>query len=365
MLVSLLPYIQNVAEVAKDPDAISIWHHDWRVELVFLLIVGISSFAGGFLQGLFPYLGKDTAPLKFWPDLIISGLFGIGGGMAVMLVFTWIGKCPTPGESYLEVIFLSVVAGFVGHRILPTVAGKLEKRLDSNEEKINIIDQQLKLAKEEIQRDFDEAKRGLNEVQKRIQIEQRRILQIQKDVKKKENRIDKHRKELDRTHKSMLAIKFRVLLSDEKKEGELRTIGRSIQKCVKKYGPISPFSMLLAHYHKKVSEYDSAIKVMEAVLEKIKESPEEVSNLAENEGNKDKGLDFYLQVGYYNIACYKTLKSTCVSGEEKEKLLEEVFQMLEEAISLYPTNKKDAQNDEDFQSIWASQKFIEITEAVS
>jgi hypothetical protein len=57
-------------------------------------------------------------------DLIAGGLFGLGGGAAVILATIWLNKFELTGSNYnkLYLIVLGLVAGFVGYRILPRVA---------------------------------------------------------------------------------------------------------------------------------------------------------------------------------------------------------------------------------------------------
>jgi len=67
--------------------------------------------------------------------MVISGLFGMGGGAAILLAALWLKKFDMfdTDVNKLYLVVLGVVSGFIGYRVLPQVARRLEERMDITE----------------------------------------------------------------------------------------------------------------------------------------------------------------------------------------------------------------------------------------
>lgn len=116
-----------------------------------LAFVSLPSAFGGFLQGLYAHYISDASKIDSNPNdskkinvrvrLTIAALMGVGGGAAATLASIWLKKFEyaATDENILYIIVLSVVAGFIGHRILPTVAKSMEEKLNLIEHRVEKV----------------------------------------------------------------------------------------------------------------------------------------------------------------------------------------------------------------------------------
>lgn len=284
-----------------------------------LLFVGVPAAFGGILQALHRWSYGDDAngtskislhvrPRRSYADhtleMVISGLFGMGGGAAVLLAALWLKVFDMfdTDANKLYLVVLGVVSGFIGYRVLPQVARGLEERMD-------ITEHEARRAME----DSVKAVRGATDAAKNAFKAQRLatvayLIQF-KDFRKAKKDLLQLREE-DRLH---------------------RYINTS-----------------LSFVCKLLEEYDEAISVMSQYAEELKRTP----------GYPKEDY----AVALYNRACYRTLQARKRIPYD-EALLQLALSDLEEAIREDPENRTyAAEPDEDFEflKIKKSEEFSRI-----
>jgi hypothetical protein len=111
-----------------------------------LAIVIVSGGLGGLVYGIAALAdgGRDNSQYRCTNGSSVSlylfakTLVGIGGGMAALLAALTVGRYLEPPKStdLLSLTGLCFVAGYIGHRILPAVAARLEKDLSDTKKEV-------------------------------------------------------------------------------------------------------------------------------------------------------------------------------------------------------------------------------------
>ena len=189
---------------------------DW---IIILPVMGMAAFIGGLLQVLYPFVDPNTKdkPNVTWKHIWVSGFFGFGGGMAVLLAATWVGKVP---GSVIELVGTGIVAGFIGYRILPKIAETLESRVSAAE------------------KDLAQAERNIKEIEANV----------------KECLIAKYRA-------SLISLQFL------KRPSEFKDVAAELEETIKKYHDVSEFYILLGRAYKSLGEYENAIHTLDRLIQ--------------------------------------------------------------------------------------------------
>jgi tetratricopeptide (TPR) repeat protein len=274
-----------------------------------ILFVGIPAFFGGILQvaheltyGSQHRPAGGAPPKTKWAsliDVIIGGLFGVGGGAAVILAAILFNKnfdMKRTDENELYLVVLGVVAGFVGYRILPAVARGLEERMVKTEKESHIaLDKAIQVAKDvEIAlKKAENAVRGAEKAQKMAYIT---YLIEKNDYKKAEK-----------------------YLLDLRKNDRL---------------DFSIYSQL-SNLYKRKNDYTGAIDLTNQHIEDLRAA--------------NMGSDEAYTKALYNRACYTTLRA--FSSGHDEVLLAKALDDLRRAIGLNPELRELAWSDDDFEKL--------------
>lgn len=277
---------------------------------VALLYVGLPASFGGFLQGLHGryYTTADIDQLGFdalaLPHLVAAA-FGVGGGAAVVLASIWLDKfnLSSCDSNRVYLCVLGLVAGFVGYRILPTVARGLEQRVAETET---------------VSRDAAEK------------------------ADTAETRAEAATSTATAAHETADMAAWLAATATAELPSEARGLLQAGRDLVKKYPRERGIHLRLGRMLKLAGELEEAITLMTTAII----DPYE----AEGEGSGHAPITY--SDALYNRACYKVLRSPeCADAGASEALLASGLDDLEKALTLDPSSKVDAWQDSDFRVI--------------
>lgn len=275
--------------------------------------VGIPAFFGGILQVAHELTygslssEKQHRPAGDVPaktklaaltDVIIGGLFGVGGGAAVILAAIWLDKFKMvrSEDNELYLVVLGIVSGFVGYRILPRVAQSLEARMDITEKESRLAHKEAIKAAEYAdiaRKKAEKALEGAVKAQKMSYI----IYLIEKN-------------DYQKAEKYLLDLRQNDRLD------------------------FSIYSQL-SNLHKRKRDYNGAIDLTDRYIEDLRAA--------------NMGSDEAYTKALYNRACYTTLKA--FSSGRDEVLLTKALDDLRRAIGLNSGLRELAWNDDDFKML--------------
>jgi predicted negative regulator of RcsB-dependent stress response len=190
--------------------------------------------------------------------LFAGGLFGLGGGAAVVLAAISLNKfdMKSSDENIIYLIVLGVVAGFIGYRILPQVARGLERRMDITEK---------------------ESRRALEDAMKAVN-----------DAKVAKTSAEDAMKSAITAQKLTLAI---TLIGRE----DYHEAEKTLLDLKKNDHLSSVVTFNLSHIYKMKKDYNSAVKLVSEYIKDLRAA------------NVDSGEKY--AAALYNRACYRTLKA--------------------------------------------------------
>lgn len=313
---------------------LSIW-------LIAIFVLGPSAF-GGVLQGWHRHYrmtsgeasvgngnvgpSRGLTRTELW--LVAPG-FGIGGGVAALLATIWLNKLSIEAslENVLSIISVSMVAGFIGYRLLPAIAHNLEERL-------SVAERTAERAAEMT----EEVRRNLQSTGEEIQ---GRITESVNTIMRDLNKYQEEAKDYSIFSRGMFS-------ADTQASHECRIYASQFARLVERNPTDRGINIVYGRLYRWGGDYDIAIKVLRDFI-KRKEL-------------KGEGEDIDVADARYNISCYLTQKADNVEGEEKEGLLMEALNELEQSVAIKPENKQGAFRDDDFDPLQEHPRFKELTE---
>jgi hypothetical protein len=220
-------------------------------------------------------------------------------------------------ENKLYLIVLGVVAGFIGHRILPRVARGLEERMDLTEKEAIFATKK--------------ADDAVKETEK-----------AQKEAEKAQKEAEKAQKEAEKAQNITYAITLIETKAYKKAEKILLSLGKT--------DPLNPLiNFKLANMYKRMEDFAKAVNLTSKYIEAMRAA------------NKENDEEF--GVALYNRACYRTKQA--LSSPRSDELLSKAFDDLERAIEFDPARRGYAWQDEDFEKLRkeGNPRFAEICRA--
>ena len=285
-------------------------------QLINVGVMMTAGFFGGLLNTLQVYMEEGKKPhfRPLVPKLTVSGLFGVGGAMAVLLASEWLGKMP---KGWLEHLTLGVVSGFIGYKILPAIAESLQRRMSEAENT-------LKTQKAELEKQEQDLKKTRAE--------------FGEDMKRAQELLNKTKAISDMSY-------FRSAMVGSHKITEWERVAREMQQHMEELGSKTDLPILLAYANKRLGKYDEAIGLL----------TDFIANLPE-------GLDHKLETAFYNRACYYLTTALDTDGRtvKDPNRIQKGLDDLRKAIELLPANRHEAWEDADFDPVKSMPAFLEI-----
>lgn len=249
---------------------------------------------------------RDIPPLS----LLTRALVGGGGAVGVTLLLFAIGKFPKePWAEQLYLASLSFVAGFIGHRVLPIVAARLEQQVA-------------------------EAKADVAQMQGRVEeIDKSRPL---------EETLDAILGDLLREQVQRAASPAFTLRPDA-----IRGYIDQLERFRKDWPRHRKLHIVLGRLYKWQQNYDEATKVLSEFIDAKRAAGD--------------GADLHVADALFNRACYKSLKSQGREGAEAEALRADALKDLAASIAINPSNRATASGDPDLLPLHNVKGFGSIT----
>jgi hypothetical protein len=234
---------------------------------------------------------------------------GIGGAMAAIFAVSTVGKAVGATDqsnllnTYLYLVSLSVVAGFMGNKLLPGVGVNLAKQLTQVENKVDA-------ASKKVDQTHQEVKQEVKDVAEKVAKTTDAMLDILKardEAKRLENE-----KAAGRSVDKTKAVEFIAKLTE--------------------YSRVLPTNrvlhVVLANLHFEIGDLEEAIVVLETFIKNREQAG--ITN------------DDDVATAWFNLACYWTSAlAVAQSDGEKKKIKERVVSMVRNCLE---TAKASGQN---------------------
>ena len=257
---------------------------------------------------------KDIAPLPMFTQALV----GCGGALATTLVLIAVGKFPEdPSKDWLFLVSLSFVAGFIGHRLLPIVAARLEQQIAES-----------KRASEEAKKASEQAKQVAE--------------QATKDV-------GKGRAVDEAVDATFIALQKADLENEDLPAERIQTYIRYLEDLSKEEPTKRKLHIMLGRLYRRLGSYDEAIGVLSRFIE-AKEAA-------------GQGSDEHTADAFYNRACCRSVKSKQEEGREADELKKEAVDDLGKSVALSPQNATEAKTDNDFDALREDETFRTLVAA--
>ncbi len=292
------------------------------IEILILMI--IAGAFGGLLDVLqlidIRKLIEQGGPIlsskrRFAGALCLGCTGGAGGSLAMLFVVAATAKLDTSDSApnRLMLISLGVVSGFLGYRVLRSVAQRVEKQIQ--------------------------------------EVEARTDRKIQESVARVEATTEKKIAENAMRAEYFEAVNLGLLVAENRNaplSANLEAISR-LEEFVKQAPDDRQASIILSNIYAKTEDYDKAIKILTDLI-----------NVLETKGPGRK-----MDVGdaLYNRACMLNLMADKHSEDtqRRQELRQKTFEDLESAVQLSPLNKEQAKSDTDLKSLAGEDRFKRLT----
>jgi hypothetical protein len=270
--------------------------------LVLILFWGA---IGGFISGFARIelinreaIEEEIRSISFWITLFVKVLLGVGGAVSMLLVLTWMSKFNKDDtvENKVFLISLSMVSGFIGHRLLPRIAARLEEHIAS------------------------EVKKETAPIEKKMDL----ISAYQSTINRAAGVLAgiKHPLDCEMAIKSLLSLKDKFATD--------RVI----------------YVTFLGRLYKALKRYDDAIGIL--------------TEFIKNKQSKGEASDIDYADAHYNRACYQALKWQTAGKDEKIKLQHQIADDLRLSCSIFPDNRTAAHSDRDFDAVRGEVWFTDL-----
>lgn len=238
---------------------------------------------------------------RLWACILISSLQGIGGALVFGGLAAFDGKLTLSDyftQKYMVYAFLSIATGFAGHKFLLVVSQKLTKDVEETIGK-----------------------------------------KTEKMRKQLEEQAEKHGKLIEAVTTLTAALR-----EPDEPAGHFQSVAQEAMKKAEAATQLFPtdrqLGILTGRLLRRLEGYDAAISILSQFISGFK-----------REG-KANSADFAALL--YNRACYKNRKAeeAQIRGEaDVEKIRSEAWEDLKNSCALDLTNKEEAQNDPDLQTL--------------
>ena len=257
---------------------------------------------------------KDIAPLPMFTQALV----GCGGALGITLVLIAAGRFPKkPLDEWLFLVSLSFVAGFIGHRLLPIVAARLEKQVADSMK-----------ASEEAKEASQQAKQVAE--------------QATKDV-------GKGRAVDEAVDATFIALQKADSENEDLPAERIQTYIQYLENLSKQEPTKRKLHIMLGRLYRKLGSYDEAIGAL--------------SRFIEAKTAAGQGSDEHTAAALYNRACYRSQESTHKEGREAYELREEAVEDLRKAVTLSPQTATEAKTDDDFDPLKGDEAFRTLVAA--
>ena len=259
---------------------------------------------------------KDIAPVPMFTQALV----GCGGALATTLVLLAVGKFPEAPlnlEDWLFLVSLSFVAGFIGHRLLPIVAARLEQQIA-------------------------ESKRASKEAKEASQQARQVAEQATKDV-------GKGRAVDEAVDATFIALQKADSENEDLPAERIQTYIQYLENLSKQEPTKRKLHIMLGRLYRKLGSYDEAIGAL--------------SRFIEAKTAAGQGSDEHTAAALYNRACYRSQESTHKEGREAYELREEAVEDLRKAVTLSPQTATEAKTDDDFDPLKGDEAFRTLVAA--
>ena len=238
---------------------------------------------------------------RFFVALALGAFGGIGGAVAMLFIITATAKLDTGDkpENLLLLISLGMVSGFLGYRVLRSVAMRVEKQIQDVEER---TDKKIREAESNLKR-YTEIIEAVNIGRSVVADRSAERFALEEAIEKLEA--------------------LRSQMPDHRE-----------------------INIVLGTIYRKMGKYRKAIQTLTEALQAMRAK-----------GAKDKDVADVL----YNRACYYNLLADSVDGTERGELKQNAFADLEASFRLSPSNRSDAAEDGDFLSLRNEERFRTLT----
>lgn len=286
------------------------------------IIVAFGS-TGGLIYGIVSLLnsGKTGNEFQIAKEVPLLAFFlgrcavGVGGAAAIVLVLITTKHYPDKADSS-GMLFLStscLVAGFIGHEILPAVAARMQRQIAEE------VERKTQEVKKDVERKTEEVKReAVREATEKGKIYSDVNLDIGMAVQA-----------LSAKEKDPKIIERRVAELEEDRTRLPRNRTLHI--------------VLARVYDELLGNFDKAVETLKTFVQ-------------EKESKNEYDMDF--ADALYNIACYYAKRMAKSESVEEKKVLRDVaLNALKRSISTWPSNAKDAKYEKDLSALQDDPEF--------
>jgi hypothetical protein len=288
--------------------------------LTILLLMACAGAFGGVLDVLRLIDIKDLLSEKAGPrfswviqGLLVGAVIGSGGAIAAIFVTGAADKFATVDTvaNRLRLVSLGVISGFLGYRLLKSVANQLEK--------------------------------DVNDVKEKTQSQGKELI----DVKaKQEKALTDTKKDVDLVE--AIGFGFAALGAPNVLESDLNTTVRRLEEARSAFPAHRRVGILLARlYHERLNSTEKAMEILTQVLEAKRQ---------EHSDTDDDAADVL-----FNRACYSSiLAGTQTDQKRGEEFRTKALADLALSVRYKPTNKKDAASDDDLKPLKDDVRFRDL-----
>lgn len=275
------------------------------------LVYGVAALVDGGRKAGGKYHCVHDVPVPLF--LLSKGLVGVGGGMAALLAALTVGRYLEPPKStdLLSLVGLCFVAGYIGHRILPAVAARLERDLAETKNEVA-----------ETKNEVAETKKEVAETKKEVAEAEQATIQLKNQI-----------------NMGLEVSRAQQILAERQNAttNEVERIRGTLEGYRNDYPLDRSLAIVLGRLYMWIlHDRDSAIRVLREFIDHKKRA-----NL----------LDRDVSDAWFNIGCY-----TCteVEGKRDAGWEDDALAALKVSIAINPSNAADAVTDKDFEPLRAS-----------
>lgn len=286
-----------------------------------LLLTSISGAFGGMLDVLQiidvrKLIERPETPIASWRRFIaalaLGAIGGVGGAVAMLFVIVATAKLDTSDTpaNVLMLCSLSMVSGFLGYRVLSSVARRVEN--------------QIKEAEARTEKKIEET------TAQTVAIVDKKIQQSSK-------------------YANAISKGLLVAGSLEVPPFVIEDAIAEIEEIIKRTPDDRQASIVLSNIYSSQENYDKAIDVLNDLMKTLQ--------------NKGESRNIDMGDALYNRACILNTKAKGLpeGSPELNELKKKIYADLAASFRLSPTNKEEAKKDPDLESLRAEEQFINLT----
>jgi tetratricopeptide (TPR) repeat protein len=291
-----------------------------------LILMAMSGMFGGVLDVLQlidikKLIEQDARVLlskrRFVGALLLGAVGGAGGAIAMLFVIVATAKLNTKPEpeNRLMLISLGMVSGFLGYRVLRSVAQRVEKQIQEVETR---------------------AAKKIDESAARVEAS---------TTQKIEETADRLQRETE--YSKAITLGFMIAEKGDAIPSDTDTAISGLKRILEREPDNRQAGIVLSNIYRKLGGNNEALRVLSALTQSLEGKTARQKDLADS---------------LYNRAC---LYNSMANQEKNELRIQELrnkaYEDLERSIRLSPINKDEALQDPDLESLRGDERFVRVT----